>query len=108
MNDTINALIRECVQHIADGRLDRLNYYPGCITRSALERVLTEIGSPVIPLPEGDIAGLDVLKPLANEDRWVAEFPLSTVDEQPSDWWLNLFILKEGDRLVVYLDDIHY
>lgn len=108
MNDSIEAIIRECVQHIADNQLDCLNYYPGCITRSGLARVLTEIGSPVIPLPEGDIARLDVLKPFADEDRWLAEFLLSTVDEQPSGWWLNLIILREDGRLVAYLDDIRY
>lgn len=108
MNDTIVALIRECVQHIADNQLDRLNYYPGLTTRSGLERVLGEIGSPVVPLPDGDIARLDVVKSSVDEDRWLVEFLLSTRDEQPSGWWLHLVIRKENGHLVAYIDDIRY
>ena len=108
MNDTIIALICECVQHIAENQLERLNYYPGQTTRSGLARVLSEIGSPVIPLPDGDIARLDVHRPFVDEDRWLVEFQLSTRDEQPSGWWLHLIILKENGRMVAYIDDIRY
>jgi len=108
MNETIVALIRECVQHIAENRLDRLNYLPGQTTQSGLARALGEIGSPVIPLPDGDIAKLDVYKPLDDEDRWLVEFLLSTRDEQPSGWWLHLIILSENGRLVAYVDDLRY
>jgi hypothetical protein len=108
MNDTIDALIRECVLHIAENRLDRLNYLPGYSTQSGLARVLAEIGSPVIPMPDGAIARLDVHKPSDDEDRWLVEFQLSTRDEQPSGWWLSLIVLKKDGRLVAYIDDLVY
>lgn len=108
MNQTIIALIRECVQHIADGHLDRLNYYPGRVTEAGLASALLEIGSPVIPLPDGDIAELDVIKPFVDEDRWLAEFLLPTREEVRSGWWLHLIILNKNGRMVAYLDDIRY
>ncbi len=108
MNDTIVALARECVQHIADNQLEHLNYYPGRTTQGGLARVLNEVGSPVIPLPDEALAELDVLKPFTDEDRWLVEFPLWTREEGRSDWWLYLIILNENDRMVAYIDDIRY
>ncbi len=108
MNETIVTLIRECVQHIADNHLERLNYYPGRLTKAGLISALIEIGSPVIPLPDGDIAELDVIKPFDNEDRWLAEFLLPTAEAVRSDWWLHLIILNEDGRMVAYLDDIRF
>lgn len=69
--------------------------------------MLTEVGSPVIPLPDEAIAELDVLKPFA-DDRWLVEFPLWTLKEGRSDWWLYLIILNENGRMVAYIDDIRY
>ena len=108
MKETIVTLARECVQHIADNHLERRNYYPGRTTQGGRARVLTELDSPVVPLPDGDIAGLDVIKPFVDEDRWLAEFLLSTRYESPSDWWLHLIILNEDGRMVAYIDDIRY
>ena len=104
--DPFIKISREIVQHIADSRLDLLNYYPDRTTQKDLARVLNEYGRTVVPLPDAGVAEVDVFRPFTDEKRWLIEFPLWTREEGRSDLCLYLIVLEQDGQKVGYIDDI--
>ena len=105
-HDPFTSIARDFAQNIADGRFDRVRYYPGRTTQDELIDTLREYGRRFIPIPDEGLEEIAVLKPFADENRWLVDLPLWTEEEGRSDMCLYLIVLEENGEKVGYLDHV--